>query len=204
MKNVTVLNTGESIKNEFFLINLENELDHNSSDKELKIKTLEEFYFTKDKTNPSYKHLPPFLKRHKDLLNIIQGEYLLEKYRQKNYPEYPSRVACLFVFHNLEDLATACRIPGWRGEIFKIKIISPDYKVTKHNMEFSSAMQGYHNPIIQRAASENNYLSKYWTSDSSIIDYTPYGWKMIYYPIYEYLIEGEYKVIKYNNGYFEW
>lgn len=182
-KLIDVKNTGEKIKNEFYLIELKDELKHNSNNKNEKIKNVLNFSIDDN--------FPIFLKR--DLANI-KVEQELEIYRSKHFSHLPSRCACLYVFQNFGDLHSAMMKYNWHGKIFKITIdTTKEYIVSKHNMEIISTLRDSSFQAINR----NQILNYYWSGANFPLQYANIQFSFL--PISEYLIEGEFTYSELKN-----
>lgn len=194
---VKIFNTGEIIKNEFYILNTPGKNLQNSEYKERKIQDFTVFYNIIMSDT-----LPNFIKTTLNF-KVIDVEALLENYRQNNFPDYPSRLACFFVFNNIEDIKKYKEdSPQTKDNpVYKVQITSNNYKITKHNMEYVSVLRTTRNfkmfkPIIEK----ENILHKYWSGEASDFDYSKYDSPIgIIKPLFEFLIEGEYSCTLVSN-----
>lgn len=192
---IKILNTGDNIKNEFYALNTPGKNTQNSVYKDFKIRDFIIFYNLF--MNLDMLQIPNYIKISLPFY-IIETEKLLEAHRQENFPEFPSRLACFFIFGNIEDAKRYRDVyhKGKDNKIFKIQISTNTYKVTKHNMEYVSVLRTTYNsdiftPIIQN----ENLLHKYWKGEAQDFDYSKYNNNNgVIKPLFEYLIEGEYIV----------
>lgn len=187
---VRVFNTNEIIKNEFYILNTPGKNTQNSQWKDIKIEQFKIFFNV-----IMHAQIPNFI-RNVLPINHIDIERLLEDYRQNNFPNYPSRLACFYVFDNIDDVKKYKEDSHKNKdyEIYKIQISSNDYKITKHNMEYVSVLRVTYGYDIFTSIIENEKLiHKYWSGEASNFDYSKYGSNNgIIKPSFEYLIEGEY------------
>lgn len=187
---VKVFNTDEIIKNEFYILNTPGKNTQNSQWKDIKIEQFKMFFNV-----TMYAQIPNFI-RNILPINHIDTERLLEDYRQNNFPNYPSRLACFFVFDNIDDVKKYKEDSHKNKDykIYKIQISSNDYKITKHNMEYVSVLRvTYGYDIFTSIIEDEKLIHKYWSGEASNFDYSKYGSNNgIIQPLFEYLIEGEY------------
>lgn len=192
-ESVTILNTGEIIKNEFFVVSTPNKWNQSSFDKDLKIQHFFNFYSKLHEACSNF-ILPNFL----DLTipkNLFQTELDLELYRQNNFPEYPSRIAAMYVFKTLKDAKEYrehIKLP--KANILRIFASSDNCKISKHNIEYITILRVlYGSQFYEKLISENKLIEKYWLGIGIPFDYNefslPHG---IIQPKFEYLIEGSY------------
>lgn len=186
---VKIFNTGEIVKNEFYVLNTPGKNTQNSDWKDIKIQNFITFYNVTMNIQ-----LPNFIKNALPI-GLIDTERLLDEYRQKYFPVYPSRFACFFVFGSIED-AKKYKEDSYKNQnyqIYKVQIVSENYKVTKHNMEYVSVLRTTYNyDIFQRILAEENLIYRYWIGEASDFDYSKYNSKIgIIKPLFEYLVEGE-------------
>ena len=103
--------------------------------------------------------LPSFIKRAIPHY-IIDSEMELERIRQESFPNYPSRCASFFAFDNIEDvLKYKSKEPTGR-DIFEMEMISSDYKITKHNMEYITVIRACHE--AREIVLAENLFHRYW------------------------------------------
>lgn len=190
LESITLANTGETIKNKFYVLETPGKWDQNSFDKEAKINGFINFI-----KYISFGNCPNFILRSlPDLL--LKTEYDLEAYRQQHFPELPSRLASFFVFDNLESIQLYKKEEkNNTGNIFEIFCIPTTLKVSKHNMELVTVLRVLVNnrPLYEKVISEENLLHKYWSGVMEPFNYAKYKCNNgIISPRAEYLIEGEF------------
>ncbi|MGL5902784.1 MAG: DUF2441 domain-containing protein [Cetobacterium sp.] len=187
---IKLINTGETIKNQFYVLETPGKWNQNSFGKENKINDFLCFFSYINSTN-----IPNFIAR--DLPNLkIKVEIDLEIYRQKNFPELPSRLACFFTFDNLESVISYRKEEtNNTGKIFEIFSTPDTIKISKHNMELVTVLRVItHNyDLYHKVIQEENLLYKYWAGIMEPFDYSKYGSNNgLIPPRAEYLIEGSY------------
>lgn len=187
---VNIFNTKDVVKNEFFILNTLGKDTQNSEWKDIKLQNYITFYNVIMNIQ-----LPNFI-RNILPINIIDTEAMLDDYRQNIFPNYPSRLACFFVFDNLQDVLKykeEC-YKNQDFKIYKIQISSNDYKITKHNMEYVSVLRvTYDWYNFKEILKNENLIHKYWSGEASDFDYSKYGNNNgVIKPTFEYLIEGKY------------
>ena len=149
----------------------------------------ERVYALKDKVEDIYNH--PEKYKDEDLdhhLKVALRELALEEVRQKKYPNYPSRLACLYVSNSLEEAEEWYRkFIEWGRKTYSIVKVEVD-----GNTYIGDAWNCFDGTIYR----EDNllYAEDYWKSDTNNM-----GLK----PIVEILVDGKIKVveiIKENKG----
>lgn len=190
---VKIFNTGEIVKNEFYVVSTPNKWSQDSFDKEIKIAHFINFYKKIYEACSNF-ILPNFL----DLSipkALFQTELDLEIFRQENFLEYPSRISSLFVFSNLKDAKEYREhINLKNANILRVYATDPNYKITKHNMEYITVLRVLYGSIFyEKLISEDKLIEKYWLGKADIFDYRKFNLPQgIIYPKFEYLIEGTY------------
>ncbi|MBC2852138.1 hypothetical protein H5J22_12085 [Cetobacterium sp. 8H] len=177
MPFLTLTNTGEVVKNQFFLISLTDDFHYSTLNKDEKINYILNF---------NLKHFPTFLRE--DLVNI-ETEQELEKHRLNFFPHLPSRCSSQFIFEKLSDLLTASKIYDWKGHIHKISIdTSYDYIISKHNTNLISNLRKSDFKSI------TNILNEYW--NGKIKWERCHDRDFYFLPTTEFLIEGKINIIE--------
>lgn len=100
-----------------------------SLNKEIRIKYCMEF-FNHHNTLDYNNLLPNFLCN-----NIYYSEYILEEFRQKNFPSYPSRLSCLFSFATYEIAAHLNKFYNWNSPIKEVHV-DKNCKIIKCDMNW--------------------------------------------------------------------
>lgn len=91
-----------------------------------------------------------------------QIEKELEKIRMKDFPDYPSRLNCLFVCHDLDDVEFwAIQKSDIRGRIFKILTLETSepvfwFSADSYNMYFNKQRSDLHKSCIEFWESNGN------------------------------------------------
>jgi len=91
-----------------------------------------------------------------------QMEKELEKIRMKDFPDYPSRLNCLFVCHDLDDVEFwAIQKSDIRGRIFKILTLETSepvfwFSADSYNMYFNKQRSDLHKSCIEFWESNGN------------------------------------------------
>lgn len=113
--------------------------------------------------------------------SVALRELALEEVRQKRYPEYPSRMGCLYVSETLDEAEK------W-GDLFT-KLGRPTYSIVKLRVRGNCFYGDANHCFDARPEKEENLLlaEHYWANHSNADHETP---------IIEILVNGDIKVIE--------
>lgn len=204
-KYIKLINTGESIKNEFyicfFIADFSIEKINNRIINKDKIYSIIDILITdipngvnfNDKVNfrniellKDYENSsgPHFIAT--SYLNLLT-EFYFEKIRLDEYNECPKRLTSHYAFDNLKELKYTVNFYKWNPiKIFKVKVdTTKPFLVSKHNMEYVSAIRSNieNVPIF--------FIQSYWQGKAANINYDySFPNPKTYIPIYEFLIDG--------------
>lgn len=190
LKKIVLINTSETINNKFYILETPGKWNQSSFGKETKLNDFACFFNYINSEN-----CPNFIARALPYI-AIRIEVELEMYRQKHFPELPSRLASFFAFDNLESVKQyKDEEKNNTGNIFEIFCTPETIKISKHNMELVTVLRvvGHNNDLYHKVIQEENLFHKYWAGIMEPFDYSKYGSNNgVIPPRAEYLIEGSY------------
>lgn len=111
--------------------------------------------------------------------NYFPIEAELENYRQKYFPNYPSRLSCIFTFDSIERTIAVNKIYKWNSPIKKV-YPTDNCKIIKCDLAWITYFRSGE-PLIEE------FCNAYWQG-KKLCDFFP---EIKYSPVFEYLIEGK-------------
>lgn len=202
---IKLINTGETIKNEFYICffdpNFSIEKINNRIINKDEIYTIldtlmknipnginfnDSVNFTDTELLEDYENLTGPLFIVASYTNLLTESYF-EKIRLEKYNEYPNRLTSHYAFDNLKELKHTVNFYKWNPiKVFKVKIDTANpFLVSKHNMEYVSSIRfNVESPLAF-------FIQSYWQGKAVNIGYDyDFPNPKIYSPIYEFLIDG--------------